>query len=227
MFAVKILVSILATAIIFGVLLFVPAGTIDWPRGWAFLGLITLATVAMMLYVFPGNEALLDERLKPGIQKEQPLADKVMVVLVFLTFSATVIVIPLDVLRFRWLPEPAPTVRYFGLFFFLTGWWIMTVALKENSFAAPVVKHQADRHQTVVDQGPYRIVRHPMYAGAVLFLIGMPLWLGSYAATLVATLAIAVLAVRAVFEERFLQRELQGYAAYTSRVRYRIVPFVW
>jgi protein-S-isoprenylcysteine O-methyltransferase Ste14 len=150
-----------------------------------------------------------------------------MVVLVFFTFSATVIAIPLDVLRFHWLPEAAAMVRYFGLLLFLTGWLIMTVALKENRFAAPVVKHQADRHQTVVDQGLYRIVRHPMYAGAVLFLIGMPLWLGSYVAVLVATLAIAVLAVRAVFEERFLQRELQGYAAYTNRVRYRIVPFIW
>jgi protein-S-isoprenylcysteine O-methyltransferase Ste14 len=90
-----------------------------------------------------------------------------------------------------------------------------------------VVKHQAERHQTVIDTGVYSIVRHPMYAGAVLLMIGMPLWLESYAATLFAIVPIILLAVRVVFEEQFLRQELSGYDAYTERIRYKLLPYVW
>lgn len=98
-----------------------------------------------------------------------------------------------------------------GLALFVGGWVSVTLALHENAFAAPVVKHQVDRHQTVIDTGPYRLVRHPMYAGFIPLAIGMPLWLGSYAAAALA----------------FLRRELPGYTAYTGRVPYRLIPFLW
>jgi protein-S-isoprenylcysteine O-methyltransferase Ste14 len=90
-----------------------------------------------------------------------------------------------------------------------------------------VVRHQDERHQTVVDTGVYGTVRHPMYAGTVPLLVGMSLWLESYAAALLATVPIALLAVRTLVEERFLKRELKGYDAYAERVRYRLIPFLW
>jgi protein-S-isoprenylcysteine O-methyltransferase Ste14 len=110
---------------------------------------------------------------------------------------------------------------------FVVGWWIMTLALRENAFAAPVVKHQADRQHTVIESGVYGLVRHPMYAGAVPLLVGMPLWLESYAAALLASAPIGTLVVRILVEEQFLRRALAGYNAYTERVRYRLIPFVW
>ena len=103
----------------------------------------------------------------------------------------------------------------------------MTLAMKVNPFAVPVVRLQEERHQRVIDTGAYAVVRHPMYAGFVPMVLGPALWLGSYASALLAIVPIVVLAVRSVFEERFLKRELKGYDAYREKVRYRLIPFVW
>ena len=103
----------------------------------------------------------------------------------------------------------------------------MALALHENAFAAPVVKYQEERHQRVIDSGVYSKVRHPMYAGGIPFIIGICLWLGSYAAALLAIVPIGVLALRIVMEESFLRHELDGYEEYTARIRYRLIPFVW
>lgn len=114
-----------------------------------------------------------------------------------------------------------------GLIAFVAGWWLMGLSLKRNSFAAPVIKYQQERNQIVIDTGPYAIVRHPMYTGGALLMVGMPLWLQSYAGALLASVPIALLAVRVVFEERLLRRELKGYDAYARRVRYRLIPLLW
>ena len=110
---------------------------------------------------------------------------------------------------------------------FAVGWTVIALALRVNTFAAPVERHQEERQQVVVDTGPYRIVRHPMYAGAIPLTIGMPLWLGSYAGVILAAAPIATLVLRVVAEERFLRRELRGYEEYRRRVRWRLVPLVW
>jgi protein-S-isoprenylcysteine O-methyltransferase Ste14 len=125
------------------------------------------------------------------------------------------------------LSKPGPLVSSLGLAIFVAGLWMMSQALKENAFAAPVVKLQEERHQAVVDTGVYGMVRHPMYAGGVPFMLGMPLWLESYAATLLALVPVALLAVRILVEEKFLRKELAGYEAYTKKVRYRLIPGVW
>jgi protein-S-isoprenylcysteine O-methyltransferase Ste14 len=125
------------------------------------------------------------------------------------------------------MAKPGPLVSSLGLVLFAAGWGIMTLALRENAFAAPVVKHQEERQQTVIDTGVYGVVRHPMYAGAVLLLVGMPLWLESYAAAMLASVPIGTLVLRILVEEQFLRRELKGYDAYTERVRYRLIPFLW
>lgn len=123
--------------------------------------------------------------------------------------------------------EPGTLVSSLGLLLVVAGWWIIALSFKENAFAALVVKHQEERQQTVIDTGPYGTVRHPMYAGSVLLLVGMPLWLESYAAALLASVPVGMLAVRIVVEEQFLRRELKGYDAYTERIRYRLIPFLW
>jgi len=125
------------------------------------------------------------------------------------------------------LSKPAELVSFFGLALYVAGWWIMTLAMKVNPFAVPVVRLQEERHQRVIDSGVYAVVRHPMYAGFVPMVLGPALWLGSYASALLAIVPIVVLAVRSVFEEGFLKRELKGYDAYTEKVRYRLIPFVW
>jgi protein-S-isoprenylcysteine O-methyltransferase Ste14 len=149
------------------------------------------------------------------------------VLLLIAGFLAVVAFIPLDVFRLHLLPKPGMLVSSLGLFLFIAGWWIMTLALLENAFAAPVVKHQEERQQKVIDTGVYRVLRHPMYAGTIPLLVGMPLWLESYAAAVLAIVPIGALVVRILIEEEFLRRELKGYDAYTERVRYRLIPFLW
>jgi protein-S-isoprenylcysteine O-methyltransferase Ste14 len=124
-------------------------------------------------------------------------------------------------------PKPSGLVSFLGLALYVAGWWIMILAMKVNPFAVPVVRLQEERHQRVIDTGVYAVVRHPMYTGFAPMVVGPALWLQSYVAALLAIVPIAVLAARSVFEERFLKRELRGYEAYTKKVRYRLIPFVW
>ncbi len=107
------------------------------------------------------------------------------------------------------------------------GFFIVWLAFRENSFAAPVVRIQAERGQRVISTGPYRIVRHPMYAGATVYMIGMPLLLGSWLGLLVLPLIIGTLAIRIFVEEATLRKGLAGYGDYAARVRYRLIPGVW
>ena len=223
----KLITGIVLNVAIFGASLFLPAGTLEWWRAWVFLGVVFVGAVGSTVSVFRANKGLFEERFRSPVQKGQPLADKVLVVLLILAFVGLIVSIPLDVFRFHLMAKPGPFVSSLGLVLFAVGWWIMTLALRENAFASPAVKHQEERHHRVIDSGIYSVVRHPMYAGALPLLIGMPLWLESYAAAMLAIIPIGTLVLRILFEERFLRRELAGYEAYTERVRYRLIPFLW
>lgn len=208
-------------------LLFVPAGTLDWWRAWVLLGVLLLGTVATLLDLYPDHKDLLRERLKSPLQKDQPLVDKVVLVPFLVLFVALFVVIPLDLFHWHLLPPPAPAVSWLGFAFLLFGWCVAHFSLKHNPYAVLVIKHQQARSQTVVDSGIYGIVRHPMYAGAIFFLLGIPLWLGSYAGSLPVIAMILLLALRIIFEERFLRDKLPGYDKYMLIVRYRLVPWIW
>lgn len=227
MFIFKILSALIWNIVIFGGLLFLPAWTLNWWRGWVFLGIVVVGTVATMIGVFRDDDALLQERLKPPIQAEQPLADKILANLLIVTFLGLIAFIPVDVFRLHIFPQPGAFASVLGLLLFMIGWGIISLSFKVNTFAATAVKHQADRQQTTIDRGVYSIVRHPMYAGAVLTMVGMSLWLESYAAALLAIVPTIILVIRIQFEEQFLQQELQGYDSYIQRVRYKLVPYFW
>jgi protein-S-isoprenylcysteine O-methyltransferase Ste14 len=226
MFMLKLLYSVTMQAAFFALLLFVPAMTLKWPRAWVFIGGVMTATAATMLYL-RNNEALISERLKGPLQKGQPLVDKIVTTLFLAAFCAVIVFIPLDVFRFQLVAAPGSLMSLLGLALIAGGWWLAALALHENAFAVGVVKYQEERHQRVIDSGVYSTVRHPMYAGAIPVIIGSCLWLGSYTAALLAIVPIAVLARRIQIEERFLRQELAGYQAYTERVRYRLIPFLW
>lgn len=227
MFLFKTVIALISNIAIFGSLLFLPAGTLDWWRAWVLLAVVSIGTIATMVGVFREDEALFDERLKPPIQKEQPLADKTIAPLLVIVFLGLIAFIPLDVFRFHLLARPGAIFSALGLFLFIAGWGTISLSFQVNTFAVPVVKYQADRQQTVIDTGVYGIVRHPMYVGAALVIIGMPLWLQSYAAVLLAIVFIVLLVVRIQLEEKFLKQKLNGYDAYTEKVRYRLLPYLW
>ena len=221
------ILSVVFNVVFYGALLFGPAGTFDWPRAWFLLGVLFVATVATVIALFPGRRALIDERFKPPIQKGQPFQDKVLTVVLLSSYVGDVLLVGLDRFRLRLLPPPGAVVSWFGLVFFVAGWTLLVLAMRENTFAAPVVKHQKERGQRVIDTGVYGIVRHPMYAGGALFILGLPLFLESYAATAAAAIPIGAMIARIFVEERLLARELEGYRDYAARVRARLVPGVW
>lgn len=212
---------------IFAALLFLPTRNLDWWRAWVLLGVIFVSAVAGTAILRRTNPALLEERFKSPVQAGQPRTDKIVVSLLIAAFVVDVAFIPIDVFRLHVMPKPGPLISAAGLVLFIIGWWIMAQALRANPFASPAVRHQEERHHVTVDRGLYGVVRHPMYAGAVLFFVSMPLWLESYAATVLALVTVVLIVVRIRVEERFLERELPGYEAYTRRVRYRLIPFVW
>lgn len=228
MLILKLIVGNVMQMLILGGLLFLPAGTLDWWRAWFLIGIFTAGSAASTFGLFPEHKDLLLERLKSPVQKGQPLTDKIILVIFIISFYGLIVFIPLDVFRFHLMARPAIIVSSLGLLFFLVGWRIVYLALKENSFAAPVVKLQEERHQKVIDTGVYGVVRHPMYAGGILFIAGIPLWLESYAATLLAIIPIGAIVLRILLvEEKFLKQELKGYGTYMKRVRYRLIPFLW
>jgi protein-S-isoprenylcysteine O-methyltransferase Ste14 len=223
----KVIAGVVFNVAFYALLLFVPAGTLHWWRAWVFLAVTVAVMAAAVFSILPDSAELFSQRAKGIIQKGQPLWDRALVILLVISYVGQIIFIPLDVFRFHLVPKPIGLVSLFGLALYVAGWWIMTLAMKVNPFAVPVVRLQEERHQRVIDTGVYSVVRHPMYAGFVPMVVGPALWLESYVAALLAVVPIAVLAVRSVFEERFLARELKGYEAYTEKVHYRLIPFLW
>lgn len=212
---------------LFAVFLFVPAGTLNWWRAWVFLGVLFTVRAVSTVSVLRVNRALLVERARLPIQKGQPLADKVLLISFMASFAGLVAFTSLDRFRFHLMAPPAAAVAFAGLALFVLGWWVIALVFRANAFAATVIRHQQERQHRVVDTGVYAVVRHPMYAGLVPVMVGMCLWLESFAAALGAGLPVAILVLRIILEERFLRRQLQGYDDYTARVRRRLIPGLW
>jgi protein-S-isoprenylcysteine O-methyltransferase Ste14 len=152
--------------------------------------------------------------------------DRVFMVVVMIAFFAWLVLIGLDARRFAWSHVPV-WAEGLGAVLLALGMGGAWQTFRYNTFAAPQVRVQADRAHHVVADGPYRIVRHPMYAGVILWLVGAALMLGSWWGVAAVPLIVAALGWRAVGEERMLRRELTGYDEYAKRVRYRLIPGVW
>jgi len=209
-----------------GLLLFLSAGTLNWPGAWIYLAVMVFLSLTVGVSLARRDPGLINERLGAPIQKAQPLADKLLLSILLLFIFGSLVVMALDAVRFGWSHVPA-WVQAVGALILILSLWISYRTMAENSFAAPVVKIQKDRGQTVISTGPYRYVRHPMYVGAILFFIGTSLLLGSWWG-LVMVLALAVLlGIRIGIEEKTLRTGLQGYDDYARRVRYRLIPLVW
>lgn len=213
-------------AVMFSLALFLPAGTLVWPAGWTYLALVFGFTAAVSTWLLRSNPDLLAERMTGIGHPGQKTWDKVFLALTALAFFAWLVVMALDAVRFRWSQMPL-WLQGIGVFLLVGSFYIFYLTFRENTYLSPAVRVQTERGQTVVSTGPYRYVRHPMYAAFVLFAIGTALLLGSWYGLLGGLLLIGMVAWRAVQEERVLRDELEGYSAYMTRVRYRFVPFLW
>ena len=225
---VRVLVRLVADAALVAILLFASAGTFAWWRAWVLLAVLLIVRTVGAVAVYRVNPALLHERTKLPIHGDQPWADRFLLLAVLATgFLGLPLIAGLDVFRWHLLPRPAPLVANLGLVLFALGWGIKALALRANAFATTVVRLQRERKHAVADTGLYRVVRHPFYAGDPLVLVGLALWLESYASALLVVVPIAFVVIRLELEERFLRRELPGYREYAMRVPYRLLPGIW
>lgn len=208
------------------VLLFAAAGTVAWPEAWIYMALTGVLGVASGLNIARHDPALLEERMKSPIQRDQKPWDKILLSVFFMLWLLQYVVAGLDAVRFRFSEMPL-WLECLGAAGVVLGLYVFHIVMRANTFAAPVVKIQTERQHRVVSTGPYAYVRHPMYAGAIALILGTGLLLGSWLAVGLGVVVIALLAWRAVLEEETLKRELSGYDAYAARVHYRLIPRVW
>ena len=222
---VKLLAANIVSTLALGGLMVLAAGTWRWPQLWI-LGIeVTVLNLGVHLWLLNYNPALLAERLGSPRQPNQTSWDKVFVVFAVIGMPIWFAVPGLDH-RWGWSTVPV-WIQVVGAVLVAVSLLSMVLVFRANSFAAPVVKVQAERGHSIVDTGPYAYVRHPMYAGAIPFLMGMPLLLGSWYGLIGSVATVLALGFRAVGEERLLTQELDGYPEYAARVRYRLIPGVW
>ena len=219
-------IQIIGMFVVFALALFLPAGTLDWPAGWLFLALFFSFTVALSLWLLKYNPGLLTERMTGIGKADQKGWDKIFFAVANLLFIAWLILMPLDAVRFGWSQMPA-WLQIVGGLLLLISFYLFFLIFQANAFLSPAVRLQTEREQTVVSTGPYHYVRHPMYATAIMMLVGTSLLLGSWYGLLLVLLLTIAIAFRAVQEERTLQAELPGYGDYMTAVKYRFVPYVW
>lgn len=203
--------------------LFGPAGTLDYWQGWTYLGVFLGVATAITAYLMRHDPALLARRVKAGPTAEPTLRQRIIMSLASLGFIGLLVVAGLD-RRFGWSHVPVVLVLAGDLLTIL-GFWIVFLVFRVNSFTAGTVEVQAG--QTVVTTGPYAIVRHPMYVGGSLYMLAMPLALGSWWGFPVFASFLWVLIWRLFDEEALLTRDLPGYAEYCRKVRWRLLPLIF
>lgn len=213
-------------AILMGALLFVPAGTLAWPQGWVFLALFAGCSLATGLWLGKVDPALLAERTRSPLSADQKPIDRLIIAAIMLGFALWLPFMALDAQRFCWTRMPVWAEALGGVLIVAAFYgWIGV--LRANSFASTRIRLQPDRGHTVVSTGPYAVVRHPMYAYALLLMAGMPLLLGSKWGLAWLLLFVPLLAGRILGEEAMLEKGLPGYREYKAKVRFRLVPGVW
>src|SRR5262245_1020034 len=224
--AARVIVRTVLSIACMGAVLFAVGGTLRWPQAWVYLAEMLAAGLAIGLWLVRYDPALLRERMAPLFQRGQKAWDKAFVVALIVLWPFWYALIALDAARFRWSRVPL-WLQIAGALMIALCIYIVYLTFRENSYAAPVVRIQSERGHHLIDTGPYAYVRHPMYAGALLFIFGTPLLLGSWYGLAAAIFIAALIALRAVLEERALAEGLEGYRDYAARVRYRLIPMIW
>lgn len=222
----KLVIRTAVWSVFSAALLFVPAGTINWPEGWIYLLLVCGLGLISGVITAKRDPELVKERMGSPVQKDQKGWDKILLSIFFILFLAMYVVAGLDAVRFQTSDMPL-WLKVLGALGVVLGLYVFHIVMETNTFAAPVVKIQTERKHRVISTGPYAYVRHPMYGGAIALILGTGLLLGSWWAVAIGVALILLLAYRSVLEEETLKRELDGYEAYAARVPHRMIPGVW
>jgi protein-S-isoprenylcysteine O-methyltransferase Ste14 len=217
---IRLVTQSLLFLFVMGALLFVPAGTFDYWEAWAFIAVFIACNLPLTIWVAINDPQLLERRMRAGPTAEKEKSQKIIVTIAFLAFAGELLIPGLD-RRFGWSEVPTYIVvlgnalivlSYIGFYF----------VFRENTYGAATIR--VERNQRVISTGPYAIVRHPMYAAALFLMLGIPLALGSWWGLIALVPGVPALVWRILDEERLLKRDLPGYAEYTQRRRFRLIP---
>ena len=209
--------------LVMAALLFIPAGTLDYWQAWTFLAVYFASSLAITLYLMKNDPKLLERRMSAGPTAEKETTQKIIMFFASLGFIGLIVFPALDH-RFAWSHVP-PYAALAGDVLVVLGWLAIFFVFKENTFTSATIELAPD--QKVISTGPYAFVRHPMYAGGIVMLLGVPIALGSWWGLLVIVAMMPALIWRLFDEEKFLARNLQGYVEYQKKVPYRLIPLIW
>jgi len=217
------LIGLAILAVFLWIALFLPSGTLDYWQAWIFWLIFVVSVVAISVYFLKKDLSLIASRLKAGPaaekEKSQMFANSLISV-----FFILLIIIPSVDHHFLWSNVPAYLVAA-GDVFVVFGLLIVFLVFKANSFTSAVI--EVNKGQKVISTGPYSVVRHPMYAGALLMLFFTPVALGSFWGLLAFIPLFAAIVLRVLEEEKFLIKNLPGYDQYCEKIRFRLIPHVW
>jgi protein-S-isoprenylcysteine O-methyltransferase Ste14 len=215
-----------ALSLAFIALVFLAAGTVNWPRFWFFLGFYVVTTTALVIRLKKHAPGLLKERMSVAKKKDVKSWDRTIIGAYTALLLVLFLVAPLDAVRFHWSRVPQ-AFSWFAFSGILLSWVIGFWAFRENAFLSGFVRIQTERGHAVCTTGPYRYVRHPMYLAVILAVLCLPVFLGSLYSLIPAALIAALFVLRTFLEDKTLRMELPGYADYAAGVRWKLIPKVW
>ena len=219
----KALIGFIGLFIVVSLLLFVGAWSVYYWQAWVFLGAFFIPALLITIYLAKNDTTLLERRVSAGPANEKETSQKRIQSVAQLAFLM-IIVLPAIDHRLGWSSVPAYFVIT-GDLLIVAGYYVVFLVFRENTFTSATIEVAAG--QSVISTGPYALVRHPMYSGALILLLGTPLSLGSWWGLLMVIPMVAALAWRLLDEEKFLSKNLHGYNAYQQKVKYRLIPFIW
>jgi len=214
------IIKFLLGVILVGLLIFIPANTINYFNGWLFMGLLFIPMFIVGIIMMIKSPNLLKNRLDA---KEKVGKQKLVVKLSGLMFILGFVIAGLNY-RFNWIKLPNIFV-IIGTIIFLLSYLLYAEVLRENAYLSRTIKVQ--KGQKVIDTGVYSIVRHPMYLATVFLFLSMPLILNSFISFIIFLIYPFIIATRIKYEEQVLEKELEGYEKYQNKVKYKIIPFIW
>jgi protein-S-isoprenylcysteine O-methyltransferase Ste14 len=209
--------------IILGLLLFFSTGTINYWQAWIFLVVFGVSTLVVTLYLMKNDPKLLQKRINAGPASEKEIKQKIIQSIAQVAFIAVIIFPAIDH-RLGW-STVSILVIILGDLLVALGLLMVFFVFKENTFTSAII--EVDKDQKVISNGLYSVIRHPMYSGAFIMLLGVPLSLGSWWGIFALIPLISVIVWRLINEERFLLKNLKGYKEYSQKVHFRLIPFVW
>ena len=222
-FAINLLISTL----FFPVLILWLGGNVRWVEGWIFSLWFVIMLSFNMIYLYVKDPALLTERTKAPGSDNQKAWDKYLLTFVYVIAILWLVILPLDAERFQWSPVFPLWLKIVGGIALIPSLYLIERTTMENTFLSTMVRIQSERKQQVISTGVYGFVRHPLYLGSSLMMIGAPLLLGSLYGLLITLVGLVALAVRINGEEKMLSEELEGYEEYKKKVTSRLIPFIW